>query len=185
MGQTAGVLGRHHHPDGQGVRGEGAIGVFGRSSTAGFAAVAGDHTGDGVGVMGDTGAGDPGNTAGVLGRHKGPFGGPGVRGEGKPGVEGICTTIGGSGGTEGPTGDFAGVRGNSSSGPGIFGAGRYGGQFRGTHAQLSIFPGATAGRPTTGHHSKGEIYMDSEATLFVCIADGSPGTWLRVATETA
>jgi hypothetical protein len=52
--------------------------------------VAGAHTGQGFGVVGD-GAGQ--GTAGVLGRHSG-FGG-GVRGEGVPGVVGVCSVIGG------------------------------------------------------------------------------------------
>jgi hypothetical protein len=50
---------------------------------------------------------------------------------------------------------------------------------------LSIVPGTTVGQPTTGFHNKGEIYVDSQAALFVCITDGNPGTWLRVATEPA
>jgi hypothetical protein len=173
-GDTAGVIGRHQGPDGQGVRGEGTVGVFGRSAK-------------GIGVSGEVAAGDS-NTAGVLGRHNGAFEGHGVRGEGPigvsgkgaPGVDGICTGSGGSSGE--PAGELAGVRGNAAGGPGVFGAGRYGGQFKGTSAQLSLIPGTTAGRPTTDFHSKGEIYMDSAATLFVCIADGNPGTWVRVVT---
>jgi hypothetical protein len=38
-------------------------------------------------------------------------------------------------------------------------------------------PGTTAGKPTTGFHGKGDIYMDSAGTLFVCVAFGNPGTW--------
>lgn len=173
---------------GKGVRGEGPIGVFGTSSRADFAAVAGDHTGAGFGVSGTAAAG---NTAGVLGRHKGTFEGHGVRGEGPigvfgkgtPGVDGICPASGGESGT--PSGRLAGVRGNAQSGPGVFGAGGYGGQFTGTKAQLHLVPGTSLGRPTTNFHEKGEIFMDSAATLFVCVAGGNPGTWWRVMTEPA
>ena len=171
---TAGVLGRH--PSGHGVRGEGQIGVFGKSSTTGFAAVFGQHTSAGVGVVGECREPGPA-TAGVLGRHES---GAGVRGEGDPGVVGICSAIGGEAGE--PGGSFAGVRGQSTSGPGVFGAGTYGGQFKGSSAQLHLVPGTTVGRPTTGGHRSGEIYMDSAASLFVCVVAGSPGTWVRVVT---
>ena len=152
-------------------------------------AVRGLHSGAGFGIAGDAAAGD---TAGVIGRHFGSFEGHGVRGEGPigvfgegaPGVEGICTRSGGSSGE--PAGELAGVRGNATgNGPGVFGAGRYGGQFKGTSAQLSLIPGMTPGKPTTDFHSKGEVYMDSAADLFVCVADGNPGTWRRIMTGAA
>jgi hypothetical protein len=190
-GNTAGVLGRHlavGGPGGHGVRGEGAVGVFGISSRADFAAVAGDHTGAGFGVSGTAAAG---NTAGVLGRHKGTFEGHGVRGEGPigvfgkgtPGVDGICPASGGESGT--PSGSLAGVRGNAQSGPGVFGAGGYGGQFTGTKAQLHLVPGTILGRPTTDFHEKGEMFIDVAGDLFVCVAGGNPGNWRKVMTVAA
>jgi hypothetical protein len=63
--------------------------------------------------------------------------------------------------------------------------GHYGGQFQGTSAQLHLRPGTSVGRPTTGEHEKGEIFIDRDATLFVCVADGTPGTWRRIVTEAA
>jgi hypothetical protein len=43
--------------------------------------------------------------------------------------------------------------------------------------------GDTADRPTTGEHTKGELYMDSEGALFVwCTGKGTPGTWEKVTT---
>ncbi len=69
---------------------------------------------------------------------------------------------------------FAGVLGRNSSG--------YGGQFEGGKAQLKLTPGAPVGKPTTGEHTKGELYMDSEAVLFVCTGDGTPGKWRRFTT---
>jgi predicted PolB exonuclease-like 3'-5' exonuclease len=50
---------------------------------------------------------------------------------------------------------------------------------------FDLVPGTTVGRPTTGQHNKGEIFLDQEGTLFVCVADGTPGTWRRVMTEPA
>jgi hypothetical protein len=168
-----GVLGRNSA--GQGVRGEGEIGVFGTSSSTGFAAVAGQHTGDGFGVVGD------GTEAGVLGRN---VLGDGVRGEGFRGVVGICSTTG-AGASSGVAADedAVGVLGRSSSGPGVVGIGTsYGGEFEGGTAQLWLVPGTSAGRPTTGVHRVGEIFMDSAATLWVCLGAGSPGTWVKVLT---
>jgi hypothetical protein len=47
---------------------------------------------------------------------------------------------------------------------------------------LRLVPKTTVGKPTTGTHTKGEIYMDSAGTLFVCTANGTPGTWKKVST---
>jgi hypothetical protein len=41
-------------------------------------------------------------------------------------------------------------------------------------------PGGTAGKPTTGTHNKGEIYMDSAGTLFVCTTSTTAAKWKRV-----
>jgi hypothetical protein len=89
----------------------------------------------------------------------------------------------------------AGILGRNSGGSGVQGEGGngvhgkatsgYGGLFEGGKAQLKIAPKGTAGRPTTGAHSKGELYMDSAAALFVCTASGTPGKWRRVTTTAA
>ncbi len=134
--------------------------------------------GDGsTGVIGD-GSGNN-QTQGVLGRHSGT--GPGVRGMGVPGVVGVCNATPGARGTV-PARYFAGVLGASEAEAGVFGTGKYGGQFEGSSAQLSLIPGKTAGKPASGQHLKGELYMDSAASLFVCIAGGTPGTWVKVVT---
>jgi hypothetical protein len=183
-GEREGVLGdsqdnagvRGVSTNSHGVRGEGQTGVVGTSSATGFSGVSGTHTGQGYGVVGD-GAGA--SNAGVLGRNST---GHGVRGEGSPGVVGINSTTGAGAGPDGGAFASAGVLGHSRSGPGVHGEGTYGGQFEGSGAQLRLVPGTSAGRPTTGAHTIGEIYMDSAARLWVCVASGSPGMWVSVLT---
>jgi hypothetical protein len=106
------------------------------------------------------------------GQHDGaqPSGGFGVVGDGigagRAGVLG-----------RNPHASGSGVRGQSTNG--------YGWQFDGGKAQLRIVPKTTVGKPTTGAQTKGEIYMDSAGTLFVCTANGTPGTWRRFQTIAA
>jgi hypothetical protein len=99
-------------------------------------------------------------------------------------------------------GSGAAITGSSSAGKGVFGSSfsaagghfqgspgvagisttGYGGFFNGAVAQLRLQPRPTAGKPTTGLHLAGEVYMDSKGTLFICKAGGNPGTWRRVST---
>ena len=44
--------------------------------------------------------------------------------------------------------------------------------------QLSI--GNTVGAPTSGQHEAGELYLDSNVTLFLCKKSGPPGTWKKL-----
>lgn len=183
----AGVFGRN--PTG--------TGVWGQSFETGYSGVYGQHSGSlGYGVVGD----GKGGSAGVLGRNSG---GEGVRGEGSTqaevaGVRGLGKT--GMWGSSSVTG-YSGVYGQhtGTSGFGIVGDGRgssgagvlgrnpsgYGGQFEGGKAQLRIVPKGSVGKPTSGAHTKGEVYMDSAGTLFVCTANGTPGTWRKVQTVAA
>jgi hypothetical protein len=177
----AGVYGEHD-TFGPGVVGDGAgnnyagvlgrndtgTGVWGKAGQDGYSGVYGQHTGNGYGVVGD-GAGNKADYAGVLGRFSG---GTGVRGEGGlKGVHGKSKNIAVHGEADG-TG--WGVHGYSLNG--------YGGFFWGGKAPLRLMPANTAGAPTTGSHKKGEIYMDSKGALWVCAADGAPGTWQRIRT---
>lgn len=154
-----GVRGVTNNTDGSaGVRGEGATGVWGSSPKTDYSGVYGQHTGSsGYGVVGD---GKGLGYAGVLGRNPA---GTGMRGEGVVhGVHGKTT----SGGT--------GVYGEGGNG--------YAGAFSGGKAQLRIVPKPGTGRPTGGSFGKGDVYMDSAANLFVCVAGGSPGTWKKIST---
>jgi hypothetical protein len=156
IGGGAGVYGENVKGDGvQGVGNGGGSGVYGR----GRPGVRGESSAqEGVGVRGET-AGD--FARGVFGRTTG-FNGQGVSGEGLKGT-GVLGT--------GKTG-VAGM----STGTG------YGGYFEGGKAQLRIMPSLEGGRPTTGSHFKGEIYMDTAGKLFVCIGTGIPGKWRKVST---
>ena len=146
----------------------GFFGVYGRAENADWAGVAGRHYEQGgIGVDGWAAFGI------------------GVKGNGRNGVHGQSTETG-----------WAGVYGNNTTsyGFGVVGDGKgdtgagvlgrnptgYGGQFEGGKAQLQLKPGGSTGKPTTGTHTKGEIYMDSAGTLFVCTADGSPGRWKQI-----
>jgi len=195
--QGPGVVGDGLGPDYAGVlgRNQDGTGVWGQSSKTGYSGVYGQHTGTaGYGIVGD-GKGETG--AGVLGRNND---GTGVHGQSsKTGYGGVTAQHTGSAGYgviglgTGATG--AGVLGRNSSGNGVQGEGKngvhgkaqggYGGQFEGGRAQLRLVPKGTVGKPTTGAHAKGEIYMDSTGTLFVCTANGTPGTWKKVTTTTA
>jgi len=165
-----------YSPDGVGVKGRGKNGVHGEANSTGWAGVYGNNIDLGYGCVGD---GSGSSNAGVLGRGTG--GSAGVRGE-----------------SAGTGADVAGVKGsNSGSGPGVMGEasssgsagvyGRnpngYGGRFEGQgKAHLQLIPRDSVGPPTTGGHGKGELVMDRNATLWVCVVGGGPGTWRRFQT---
>ena len=111
-------------------------------------------------------------------------------GDGTYGVLGRSSTAGGIGvwGQHfgiGPALVGHNVSSAASAGPGIHAKSEkgYGGLFEGGTAQLRLVPSATAGKPTSGAHQKGEIYMDSKGALFVCSASGTPGAWRKVTTR--
>jgi len=56
-----------------------------------------------------------------------------------------------------------------------------GGYFAGSRAPLLLQPATATGAPSgSTAHSKGELYVDSAGNLFICQADGSPGSWVQV-----
>jgi hypothetical protein len=80
--------------------------------------------------------------------------------------------------TTGGTDYFSG-----SEGDGIFGLagfGASGGFFAGTDVAISFDPTSSPGPPTPSIAFKGELNVDSNGVLWICIADGSPGTWIRL-----
>jgi hypothetical protein len=120
----------------------------------------------GEGVVGVVGISSSNGNGALYGLHTGTSG-TGVVGDGKGnGSAGVLGRNPGAGGI--------GVQGQGTSG--------YGGQFQGGKAQLRLVPASTVGKPTTGAHVRGELYMDSAAALFVCTVTGTPGTWRKVTT---
>ena len=88
------------------------------------------------------------------------------------GVYGQATGAGGNG-----------VRGVALApgGDGVVGVGdRYGGYFIGERAAIYLSPSATAGAPTTGSHSRGELVVSSDGHLWFCRTSGTPGEWVRL-----
>jgi len=66
-------------------------------------------------------------------------------------------------------GGGAAVEGTSSQG--------YGLSAQGGLAPLFLTPSIASGAPTSGTHAVGEIYVDSDAVLYVCNVAGTPGNW--------
>ena len=85
-------------------------------------------------------------------------------------------------GTTGVTsfGDSMGVYGEG--GTGLFGRSYtgYGAELAVAQAPLRLDPATTTLAPTTGTHKRGELFVDSQGSLFLCVADGTPGTWKKV-----
>lgn len=174
---------------GIGVYGEGDYGVKGESFRGSAAAVWGLHRRDGSGVLGEStngigvkGTSSAPNLGAVEGHNDG--GGTGLTGVGKVGMLAFSHTNGWIAAWGRHTANGYGVAGDSAQGVGVSGESTsgYGGQFKGGKAQLRLIPGSVAGKPTSGTHTKGEVYMDSKGTLFVCTAgDGTTvGTWKKV-----
>ena len=65
-------------------------------------------------------------------------------------------------------------------GIGVYGYGTFGGYFSGDHAGISLEPQSFAGPPTANSYTKGDIFVDTNGVLFLCVADGTPGTWIKV-----
>jgi hypothetical protein len=145
-------------------------------------------TGYGVTGTGNTYAGVFGDTsnslgAGVTGLNRSSDGGSGVTG-GSDGPSGVgvfglsqkgagVVGFAGSFSTQPPGGPF-GVVGTGT------GATALGGLFQGDRAPLRLVPSADAGAPSLGAHQRGELVVDSNGTLWLCTADGSPGTWVAL-----
>jgi hypothetical protein len=78
---------------------------------------------------------------------------------------------------EGTSGQL-GVVGNGFIG--VMGSGDVGGFFSGNLAAISLQPQDSAGAPTSGDFSRGDMLVDANGALYLCTADGNPGTWARL-----
>ena len=104
--------------------------------------------------------------------------GNGLHGEGYVGALGQGSGIG----VYGYSTDGRAVYGYSDTGEALYGYsnGTYGMWAHGAKAQLFLDPtGHTAGAPTSGTHEKGAVRLDANGTLWICVAGGTPGTWVR------
>lgn len=75
-----------------------------------------------------------------------------------------------------------GVLGNATTG--IMGVGNVGGVFSGDANAIQLNPQSASGAPTAGDHLKGDVLVDADGVLWLCIADSTadtpPGTWIKV-----
>lgn len=71
-----------------------------------------------------------------------------------------------------------GVLGNATTG--VMGVGNVGGVFSGDANAIQLNPQSASGAPTAGDHLKGDVLVDNDGVLWLCIADGTPGTWIKV-----
>jgi hypothetical protein len=153
------------------IKGDGGQGAHGVEGTTDFSfgvsgisltghAVHGESLQGGIGVIGISQSGSGIGTFGQGAQY-------GVRGEGLNGVHGSGLGVGVTG-----EGDVFGGYFSSSTG--------YGGYFTGGRAPLYLPPSSAAGAPSANPHSIGELYLDHLATVWICIADGTPGTWVRL-----
>jgi hypothetical protein len=63
---------------------------------------------------------------------------------------------------------------------GVTGTGDVGGFFSGNLAAISLQPQDSPGAPTGGDFSRGDMLVDATGVLYLCVADGNPGTWVKV-----
>jgi hypothetical protein len=129
--------------------------------SAAFAGVAGISDGA-TGVVGSSASG-----TGVDGTS---FNGTAVSGE-STNATGVSGTSGAGVGVRG-YGAKVGVEGATFTG--------IGGRFAGAQAAIQLVPRGSVGRPTSGAHQRGELICDALGALYVCTANGTPGTWRRI-----
>ena len=169
-GATEAVRGNVHSTSGRGVAGIAVatdgltFGVYGQSESSaghGVHGVAGSPSGATVGVYG--------SSASVQGT----------------GVHGIATEGSAAIGTRGDAAGAGscGVMGNNndSVGAGVYGVGGTGVRAQSNRTQLALTgsPAPPLGAGT--FRNAGEVVFDANADLWVCVADGTPGAWRRVA----
>ena len=63
---------------------------------------------------------------------------------------------------------------------GVTGTGDVGGFFSGNLAAISLQPQDTPGAPSSGDYTRGDILVDATGVMYLCVAEGNPGTWIKV-----
>lgn len=133
------------------------------------------------------------DAAAVYGYGRPEANGRGIEGHGAIGVYGVDDNGGGSGvlgqtyfgqGVYGVAyGNGAGVSAYSAEGNALsaYSNGPYGAWLHGAKAPLYLNPRGTAGPPTgtAVTHERGAVLADVNGALWVCVAGGAPGTWVR------
>ncbi len=182
------------------LNGSTAPAISGDSSLSGGPGVYGITSGNtaaGVQGISQFGSGVQGQTVQPTSTAAGVAGtatkGPGVSGTATTGngVYGKCTNGGFGVGVYGvQSGIGSGVRGDCNGGTGVFGnatsgigvkgtatTGR-GAVFTGQAAQISLTPATAGTHPTSG--TKGDLFLDSTARLWLCTISGTIATWKQV-----
>jgi hypothetical protein len=142
-------------------------------------AASGEHFGV-FAVGGDGGIAAEGLRGGIVTTGKGP-GAPGITAFGGDAGSGVLASAKGdfSMGVV-AEGGFAGVQATGGD-TGVTGSGgEYGASFSGNKAPLRLRAASTQGAPKSALHRQGELYIDNQGHLFLCLADGTPGTWKEV-----
>jgi hypothetical protein len=134
-------------------------------------------------------------TANTAIEGQGLSGASGVSGVGSTqdsfGMQGFCqdgvrvvATSGGSYGVYALSNLYVGVAGRSNAFVGVQGVGYgtngVGGWFSGMWAALNLGTGGVPGAPTANMHWQGDVYLDSNFVVWVCVGTGTPGTWVRL-----
>ncbi len=158
------------------IEGDGTSGALGVMGTADSGAGVVALSSSGNGVYGSTNTG----FAGVYGFSE--FGTAGVFGQSDSGY-GVYGLTNSTYGVYGQSTNNDGVHGFSANLSGVAGVSTnsVGGYFAGGRAPLNLQPAGAPGAPTTGAHSPGDLWLDSAATLWLCVGSGTPGSWVRVA----
>jgi hypothetical protein len=172
-GQGVGVVGWHTQGTGAGVAGysltgsqtlkapPARTGVYGLADFYGVrgegaTGVSGLGRNGGIGVYGKVGAGTA--VSGVAAA--------GVAIKAQNSSDGHAAVLVNNGGSA------AGVRSTSKKG--------YGAELAGGGAAVRLVPRPSKGHPKSGFHQLGEIVVDSAGKLFLCVGNGTPGTWREV-----
>jgi hypothetical protein len=107
-----------------------------------------------------------------IGVHATAFGGTAISGDGLSGGNGLFGTS--------DSGSAVIAFSRTEDGL-VANGGRHGAILVGKSAPLLLVPASFAGAPTSGFHGTGEVVIDSNGDMFLCVSNGMPGHWRKVA----
>ena len=182
--------------------GTNGVGVAGKSD-AGTAVAGTSISGKGVTGASTSGAGVSGSSSTGTGAAGSSGSGAGVTGASTSGA-GVTGSSNDGAGVLASSSTGSGVSANSTSGTGVTALSTSGTAVVATAAtgtalvaaapaglavnavgtgRIRQAPTAATGAPTTGTYTVGEQIRDALGDLYLCVADGSPGTWRRVTAQ--